>query len=142
MEFNATFLITIISFIVFALLMNVILYEPIKKIVEAREKYYSENNEIVSSNEVKGESLIKEKDQRISYAKEKSRKSIQKFHDKSQKEKENLMAFEKENLGIKTADHETMLNEEKAKIKNNIEKDAEEISDIIVSKIVKEGENA
>ena len=142
MEFNATFLITIISFIIFAFLMNAILYEPIRKIVEAREEYYSKNNEIISKNEEKGASLIKEKGQRIAYAKEKSRKSIQKFHDGSQKEKENLIAFEKENLGIKAADHETMLNDEKEKIKKEIERNAEEISDIIVSKIVKEGENA
>ena len=37
MEFNATFIVSVISFIIFTLLMNEILYKPVSKIVEERE---------------------------------------------------------------------------------------------------------
>ena len=45
--------------------MNAILYEPIKKIVEARNEYYSENNEAIANNEAKSASLVKEKSEKI-----------------------------------------------------------------------------
>ena len=38
MEFNATFIITAISFIIFVFLMNTILYRPLEKIVDERAK--------------------------------------------------------------------------------------------------------
>ena len=43
MEFNATFIVSIISFVVFVLIMNKIFYVPITKIVEEREKKLKEN---------------------------------------------------------------------------------------------------
>ena len=43
MEFNATFLATIISFIIFVLLMNKILYAPILNIMEERRKFIDAN---------------------------------------------------------------------------------------------------
>ena len=141
MEFNATFLITIVSFIVFAIIMNSILYEPIKKIVGERNKFYEENNKIVSKNEKEGEALVESKTAKLNSAREKSRDSIKQVQEKSKEEKENLLAFEKENLGKKVAENEENLNQEKENIKEEILKDAEEISDIIVSKITG-GENA
>ena len=43
MEFNATFLATIVSFIVFVILMNKILYAPILNIIEERENLVETN---------------------------------------------------------------------------------------------------
>ena len=43
MEFNATFLATIISFIVFVFLMNKILYAPILNIMEERKNFINDN---------------------------------------------------------------------------------------------------
>ena len=44
MEFNATFLATIISFLVFVFLMNKILYEPMGRIVAERKTFIDEND--------------------------------------------------------------------------------------------------
>ena len=38
MEFNATFIVSAISFIIFVVLMNIILYAPLQKVVEERKK--------------------------------------------------------------------------------------------------------
>ena len=43
MEFNATFLVSAISFIVFTILMNKILYAPLEKIVDERENFINGN---------------------------------------------------------------------------------------------------
>ncbi len=43
MEFNGTFLIATISFIIFTLLMNKILYKPINDIIEKRDRLFDDN---------------------------------------------------------------------------------------------------
>ncbi len=43
MEFDATFIIAAISFIVFVFIMNAILYKPVLKIMQARQSYVEEN---------------------------------------------------------------------------------------------------
>ena len=45
MEFDATFLISIISFIVFVFIMNKIFYAPILEIMQRRENYVKDNFE-------------------------------------------------------------------------------------------------
>lgn len=58
MEFNATFIVSVISFLMFTFLMNTILYRPIENIVEEREKLIRENYELASSNKLKSKSLL------------------------------------------------------------------------------------
>lgn len=43
MEFNATFIISIISFVIFVIIMNFIFYKPLEKIVSEREKFIEDN---------------------------------------------------------------------------------------------------
>ncbi len=44
-EFNATFLVAMLSFVVFILIMNAIFYNPILGIIRKREDYISSNYE-------------------------------------------------------------------------------------------------
>ena len=44
-EFNATFLVAMLSFVVFILIMNAIFYNPILGIIRKREEYISSNYE-------------------------------------------------------------------------------------------------
>ena len=53
MEFDATFLISIISFIVFVFIMNKIFYAPVLRIMSERQKFVDEN--YISAKETKNE---------------------------------------------------------------------------------------
>ena len=68
MEFNATFLASIISFLVFVFLMNKILYAPIEKIVKERENYINNNFKTAEDNKQKAEDLTSEKEEKIAEA--------------------------------------------------------------------------
>lgn len=68
MEFNATFIVAFISFIVFMIIMNRILYRPILNIVTEREDYVNANLDEANKNSVKKDSLIKEKTDKIDKA--------------------------------------------------------------------------
>ena len=61
MEFNATFLATIISFILFVFLMNKILYAPILNIMAERKAYIDGNYNLANENDDKTKAISEEK---------------------------------------------------------------------------------
>jgi predicted PurR-regulated permease PerM len=56
-EFNATFLVAMFSFVLFILIMNAIFYRPILNIIRKREDYIASNTESVQKFEQKAEEL-------------------------------------------------------------------------------------
>ena len=65
MEFNATFLVTIVSFIVFVFLMNKILYEPMLRIVSERKAFVDGNLTEAEDNHKKAEEISAKKEERL-----------------------------------------------------------------------------
>lgn len=76
MEFNATFIVSIFSFIVFIIIMNAIFYEPILKIIEEREKFINGNYNDAKNSRNETQVLINKKDSRLTQALTESRKII------------------------------------------------------------------
>lgn len=68
MEFNATFLVSAISFVVFTILMNMIFYKPLQRIVEKRQRFLDYNYYIAKSNADKSEALLKDRDDKLNGA--------------------------------------------------------------------------
>lgn len=68
MEFNGTFLVTIISFLIFVFLMNKILYEPIGKIVSERHKFIDGNLQTADENNKKAEDISNKKEESLKNA--------------------------------------------------------------------------
>lgn len=68
MEFNGTFLATIITFIVFVFAMNKILYAPILGIMEQRKAFIDDNYQKMQENQAKTDALIQEKEDKLSDA--------------------------------------------------------------------------
>ena len=73
MEFNGTFFVTIITFIVFVFLMNKILYAPVLNIMEERKNFIDGNYKAASDNDAKVAEISKEKESMLSNAKETAR---------------------------------------------------------------------
>ena len=69
MEFNGTFLVTIITFIVFVFLMNKILYAPILSIMEERRAVIDGNYKVAEDNTLRVEGLVEEKEEKLTAAK-------------------------------------------------------------------------
>lgn len=57
MEFNGTFFVSIITFVVFVFVMNKVLYKPILSIMEERKNLISSNYENASQNNAKADEL-------------------------------------------------------------------------------------
>ena len=73
MEFNGTFFAAIISFLVFVFIMNKMLYEPVRKIVNARNDFINSNYNSANENNSKAEELSNQREEKISDAKEEAR---------------------------------------------------------------------
>lgn len=73
MEFNATFLVSIISFLVFMYIMNAIFYEPLTKIIDERDSLVHDNYEHSRQSRHKAEKLLKDKENRLTETAKQSR---------------------------------------------------------------------
>ena len=60
MEFNATFLATIVTFILFVILMNKILYAPILNIMLERRNFIDKNYQSAQDNNTEADRLNQE----------------------------------------------------------------------------------
>ena len=136
MEFNATFLATIVTFIVFVLLMNKILYAPILNIMEERRLFIDSNYKAASDNNTKSDDLVKEREEKLAEAKEDARgkynESLNEY--KSQRgeivaEAQNVAREELENSVIEL---ENVSNEVKQSLKGSMR----DLANDIVEKVI------
>lgn len=76
LQFNATFLVAMFSFIVFILIMDRILYKPISKIVNEREDFINKNYKEAQENTCESERIHKDREEKLLKSKADSRKII------------------------------------------------------------------
>lgn len=109
MEFNGTFFVTIISFVVFVFLMNKILYAPMERIVTKRRGFIEDNLNCANENHKKADELSFEREEKLNDAKNNARAryndSINEFKEqknslvqKAQEESNNELARAYESL--------------------------------------------
>lgn len=135
-EFNATFLVAMISFVVFVIIMNAILYKPILSIIEERQAYIDKNNNDAIDSKNKIQNILDDKEKRLNEASAKSKKIIS---ERVQKENKNSTAITEKTKAESLADissaKDELLNEsiQTTKVlKTNIKDLAEKISEKIL----------
>ncbi len=136
LEFNATFLVSMISFIVFIIIMNAIFYKPILGVIEEREKFINDHYNDAKNSKDKAQSLLEQKEKRLNDTLSESKKIVsdkvneanekaKSITDNAKADSENKIQSAKQELHIKetqTADA----------LKNNVKDLAETISSKIL----------
>ena len=140
MNFNATFLICTISFIVFVFIMNQILYKPVAKIVAEREKYINDNEQSAADDTDKANELIKNKEEKVQTANKEAGKIILEKSNSAKEEKADMLNKAQESLRQNIEANKNLLVQEKAQSTEKIADGVQNMSDIIVKKFLKEGE--
>lgn len=136
LEFNATFIIAIISFVIFILIMNWIFYKPILGVIEERENFINDHYNDAKNSKDKADALLKDKDERLNKTLSDSRKIVSNkveeanensktFTEKAKKSSQDKIAEAKKNLSLDEK------NTTEA-IKNNVKDLAENISSKIL----------
>lgn len=133
MEFNATFIVSAISFIIFVVLMNIILYAPLQKVVEERKKTVYNNYNEANANSEKSTALLKDRADKILKAGQDAKSVINaKSNDANIKRDEITQSAKEESLKNIEANREYFDNatqEAKEVLKANVVGLAQSISD-------------
>lgn len=133
-EINATFLVCMISFIVFMLIMNAIFYRPMLKMMKKRDEYINSNYNEAKELSSKADEYTGQYKDGLAKAKEDGRVKLAHDLDAIQKSSFEKIRQEKENSKFKIQQQKEVLNNDKENLKNSINKD--EISSAITSKLL------
>lgn len=127
MEFNATFLIAMLSFVVFIMIMNAIFYNPILGIIRKREDYINSNYEDAKRFDNSAQEFKTTREAKLEQVQEKCRHEFKTVVDVAQSEATNKINAAKDNSkrAIQTKKDELLKNEQtlKNQIKSTVVKD-------------------
>ncbi len=136
MEFNGTFLVTIISFLVFVFLMNKILYEPINKIVAQRQSFVDDNLRSADENRKKADEISTQKDEKIKAAGSEAKNLYSKAVDGFKTQKDDIVNSARieagEELSREYDNLKNLSNEAKNALKGRMNELANDISEKIL----------
>ena len=133
MEFNGTFIVAFISFIIFTFIMNIILYKPINDIVQKRKKYIDDNYNEAKDNSQKTKTILEDRKNKLSKArfeaKEKVDTQVNAAKNKKDEITKNAKHQAKESIEAQRLQTLNESNEGKAALKGEIKNLAQMISD-------------
>ena len=135
MEFNATFLVTAFSFIVFTLIMNFIFYKPIGNIIKKRQDFIDNTIDDAKNSNAEAEKILHERDSRFEEALQISKKYI--FDKTSQANEIAISSLKKakDDAIIKINETKSELEVQKDVLDSNLKPEIDKLSDVIYSKI-------
>ncbi len=136
MEFNATFLISAVSFIVFVFIMNAIFYQPIMKIMEERNAFIEGNAQDVVAANASADEISAKKEAELSQARAKAKKTVDEGTNKFKVENRSKIDEFMKNQQAKTASEKSAINDEAENSKDILNKNAEDLSKTISDKIL------
>ena len=137
MEFNATFFLSAISFIIFTLLMNKILYRPVMEIVEKRKTFFEENDSNAKDNESKTKELLKNKETKIQSANKKAKTFLFEGNNALKEKKQQHLKKAKEKIVASLNLEKQNLESEHKHLKESILSEVDEIANQILENILK-----
>ena len=136
MEFNATFIVAFISFIIFIITMNMILYQPISDIVEKRQKFIDENYNEANVNNEKSKNLLKDKENKIQYIKNNAKEKLLNAQDNAKEKKNHNIHIAKQQANVdieeKIIDFQNQSNNAREVLKNDTISLAQMICDKLI----------
>ena len=136
MEFNGTFLATIITFIAFVFLMNKVLYAPILSIMEERRNVINGNYKEAEDNKVRSDGLVEERDAKLAEAKDEAKGKYNEVVDGFKEQRAEIVSKAQETatdeLGRSEQELESLSNE----VKEGLKCQMNDLANDIVEKVL------
>lgn len=136
MEFNATFLVSAISFVVFTLIMNKILYKPVSDIISKRQAYLDENFAETKKNLDEAKSIQSDREQQLVSAKSDSKQMILEEVEHSKIEKNKKEVQKRQELASLLDEQKTSISVEKNKVSDELKSKVDDVSNAIITKLI------
>ncbi len=138
MEFNATFIVSVISFIIFTLLMNEILYKPVSKIVEEREHLINDNYESAKESKEQAGAIYADRDEKLSKTAAENKKLTAETLAKANADAKNKTTDAKQNSIAQINEAKSDIQNRSEALNNEIKGRIDELADNISAKILGE----
>jgi len=136
MEFNATFIVSAINFIIFSIIMNAIFYKPLDKIVAERQKFIEDTNEDAKVKQKKAEAVIKNKEYKIEKTKQDAKKIITSRADDVNTKKIELASNAQKKAQDEINSAKVTLNQSVNEVQQGLDEEVKKLADAISSKIL------
>ena len=136
MEFNATFLVSAISFIVFTFVMNKIFYNPLGRVISERQKFLDEtrNDALFSNN--KAEAIIKDRDDKLSKSVADAKRLVADKVNEANENSRTLTGKAKQKSMEEITSAKLSLHDEANQSKEELKNKVKDLEEIISSKVL------
>lgn len=136
MEFNATFLISAINFILFTIIMNKIFYKPLENIMNERQKFINDNVVDAKFSRERADIILKDRDDKFNKSIEDSKKLIADKVNEANKNSANLTAEAKQKSSEEVILAKNNLNEQTKLAEDELNSKVRDLADVISSKLL------
>lgn len=136
MEFNATFLVSAISFIIFTAIMNKIFYKPLESVMNERQKVIDDAKSDAMNSDNKADAILKDRDDRLNKSLVDSKKIVA---DKINEANENSKALTnnaKQKSQDEIATAKSNLQDEAIKTTEELKSKVKDLAEVISSKVL------
>ncbi|MDD3436512.1 MAG: hypothetical protein PHC64_05090 [Candidatus Gastranaerophilales bacterium] len=138
MEFNATFIVSAISFIVFVFIMNAIFYKPLQKVVDQRQKFIDDTNEEAKSHRVKSEAILKDKAKKLEKIKHEAKKIISEKSEEVKTQKTSMTSEAQQKALQKVESTKGELQKSSDEAQKVLSQEAKTLAEVITAKVLGE----
>lgn len=140
MEFNATFIVAFVSFVIFIFIMNAILYKPIYSIILKRKNLIDGNYETAKTNSNKSKVILLEREEKLTQAKASSREKIKLAIEDANSIRNEKVSVAKTEAKNNLEANKANLEEEKNKAADSLKNEIVDLAQMISDKILKSHE--
>lgn len=136
MQIDGTFLFVAISFLIFLFLIKHILFNPINKVMDEREKFYQKNSKMELESKAKAQALIEQKELALKEARKKAADLTKKTTQEAKAAAALKIKQAKSEIQALIEENKEKLNSEANLAKAQIKEEVNSIVESIVSKIL------
>ena len=138
LDINLTFILALISFLVFLAIIKAVLFEPITKVIEEREGFFAKNLKMETESKEKTKALLKEKEELLAKTRSEASDIIKEASDSAKKQGEEIVKKAKAQVLEKTEENKKLLEQESINAKFEAKDEIRNIVKTIASKVLDE----
>ena len=136
MEFNATFLVSAISFLVFVFIMNKIFYAPLTDIIEKREKLVDDTLNEAKNSRDKASGILTERENKLTKARDDSKKIISSSVEKANADSKQMIFKAKDDSTNEINSKKADLAAQNSDVQSRLSDTENELANVITTKIL------
>ena len=136
MEFNATFLVSAISFILFTLIMNKIFYKPLEKVMAERQKFIDDAKTDALNSSSKADAILKDREDRLNKSTAASKKLVADKINEANANSKAAAAKAKQKSQEETTSAKSRLHNEALETTEGLKNGVKDLAEVISSKVL------